>query len=377
MPTVPTLKQRCASTRAVMIVRMWTKAPVWDRCLACLGPVFDFGLQGACRSNVANWAHEPVRPRLVSLCGTSYKLVGAAAISLRSKHRVQLNHRFVSGLELPNRPRRFQRGVRRLGAQPQLLPAVVSLLLVALPTVIPPANAEEASEIPKVEALAAWQGGASSDARILARRIQLGETSELLMNEQRLGELAIEIDQVLMHIRNRYPETAEIAARSRYMSATLLLTVDGRLLDAISQRWNATGGVPLTGFEEFDELNSRLGLRTWESMPLFASVIMHFSEHANLHAARQAYLAIDGVVSAEFDTYLGDGPDIAATTASGRWFVMMRKAWGDCPSGCLHSETSFFVVNHTHVERVDRAMADGMMEFRRAVPSAEWPRWIQ
>ncbi|MYA87175.1 MAG: hypothetical protein F4X97_01740 [Boseongicola sp. SB0662_bin_57] len=197
------------------------------------------------------------------------------------------------------------------------------------------------------------------------------------MDEQRLGELAVEIGQVLMHIRDRYPEMTEVTARSRHAPATLLLAVEGRLLDAIAQRWNGAGGVPLTGFEEFDELNSMLGLHTWESMPLFASVIMHFSEHANLRAARQAYLDIDGVVSAEFDTYLGGGPDIAATSASGRWFVMMRKAWGDCPSGCLHSETSFFVVNRTHVDRVDRAMAEDMAEFRRAVPPGEWPRWIE
>ena len=197
------------------------------------------------------------------------------------------------------------------------------------------------------------------------------------MNEQRLGELAAEIDQVLMHIRSRYPEMTEVAARSRFRPATLLLTVEGGLLDAISQRWNGTGDTPLTGFEEFDELNSRLGLHAWKLMPLFTSVIMHFSEHANLLAARQAYLAVDGVVSAEFDAYLGDGPDIAATNASGRWFVMMRKAWGDCPSGCLHSETSFFAVSHAYVDKVDREKAEGMVEFRRAVPLGEWPMWTE
>ena len=290
---------------------------------------------------------------------------------------MQLNHQCVSGIELPKLSCRLQHGVRTLASLPHLVLALLSLLLVAFPTAFAPANAEEASEIAKVDALAARRGEVSSDAQILARRIHLGENSELLMNEQRLGEIAIEIDQVLMLIRSRYPETTEVAARSRFRPAKLLLTVDGGLLDAIAQRWNGTGGTPLTGFEEFDDLNSRLGLHTWKSMPLFASVIMHFSEHANLLAARQAYLAVDGVVGAEFDTYLGDGPDIAAAKASGRWFVMMRKAWGDCPSGCLHSATSFFVVNHTHVEQVDRARAEGMVEFRGAVPPGEWPQWIE
>lgn len=290
---------------------------------------------------------------------------------------MKLNRKCVSQFDPTEPPRRCQHGVRTLASLPRRVLAVLPLLLVAQPAIIPGASAAEAAAVPTVEALAAIRGRISSDARILARRIHLEETDELLVNEQRLGELAIEIDQVLMHIRSRYPEMAEIAARSRFRPATLLLTVEGGLLNAIAQRWNGTGGVPPTGFEEFDELNSRLGLHTWESIPLFASVIMHFSEHANLLAARQAYLAVDGVVSAEFDAYLGDGPDIAAAYASGRWFVIVRKAWGDCPSGCLNSESSFFVVSHTHVDRVDRARAGGMAEFRSAVPPAEWPKWIE
>ena len=290
---------------------------------------------------------------------------------------MQLNRKCVSEPELPEPPCRFQHGIRTLLSLPHLVLPALPLLLVALPAIIPIANAAAAAPVPTVEALTAIRGRISSDARILARRVHLEETDELLMNEQRLGELAAEIDQVLMHIRSRYPEMTEVAARSRFRPATLLLTVEGGLLDAISQRWNGTGDTPLTGFEEFDELNSRLGLHAWKSMPLFTSVIMHFSEHANLLAARQAYLAVDGVVSAEFDAYLGDGPDIAATNASGRWFVMMRKAWGDCPSGCLHSETSFFAVSHAYVDKVDREKAEGMVEFRRAVPLGEWPMWTE
>ena len=290
---------------------------------------------------------------------------------------MQLNRKCVSEPDLPEPPCRFQHGVRTLPSLPHLVFPALPLLLIALPAIILIANAAEAAPVPTAETLTAIPGQASSDAQTLARRVHLGETDELLVNEQRLGELAVEIDQVLMHIRSRYPEMAEVAARSRFRPATLLLTVEGGLLDAITQRWNGAGSVHLTGFREFDELNSRLGLHAWKSMPLFASVIMHFSEHANLLAARQAYLAVDGVVSAELDAYLGDGPDIAATSASGRWFVMMRKAWGDCPSGCLHSETSFFIVNNAHVELVDRARAEGMVEFQRAVPLGEWPMWTE
>ena len=285
-------------------------------------------------------------PLPASSRGTSCKVVGAAATSLRSKYQAPLNRQFLSGLELPDRPRRFQRGVRRLGSLPQLVPAALSLLLVALNAVVPLANAGEASEIPTVEALAAWRGGAFSDARMLARRIHLGETSELIMNERRLGDLAIETDQVLMNVGSRYPGTAEVAARSRFRPATPLMAAEGRLFDAIARRWHGTGSVPLAGFEEFVELNSRLGLHTWETVPLFASVILHFSEHANRRAARQACLAVDGVVGAAFDTNLGAGPDIAATRVSGRWFVMMRKAWDCLPAACIRKLPSLSSVTH-------------------------------
>ena len=290
---------------------------------------------------------------------------------------MQNNRKCVSGIEMSKPSLRLQNGARALRSLPQLALATFSILLVAMPAIIPASSAADAFEAREVESPAAGLGGDLSDAQTLARRIHLRETSALLVDAQRLDELASEIGQVLMHIRSRYPGMAEVSARPRYRPATLLLTVEGCLLDAIAQRWNGTDGVRQTGFQEFDELNSRLGLHRLESIPLLDSVIMHFSEHANLHAARQAYLAVDGVVSAEFDAYLGDGPDIAATKASGRWFVTMRKAWGDCPSGCLHSETSFFVVNHMRVERVERESAEDMVEFRSAVPHGDWPRWIE
>lgn len=278
---------------------------------------------------------------------------------------------------MPEPSRRLRHGVRALRPFPRIALAIFPPLLGAFLGIMPKPVFAEASEVLAVDSLAARRAGISSDANLLAQRIHLGETGELLMDERRLGEIAREIDQVLTRIRSRYPETAEVAARSRYRPAALLLTVEGDLLDAIAKRWDGASEARLTGVAEFDELNARLGLHALESMPLIASVIMHFSARANLHAARQAYLAVDGVVGAELDAYLGDGPDIAVTKASGRWFVMMRKAWGDCPSGCLHSETSFFVVDHKQVERVDRQRAEGMAGFRSAVPPGDWPKWIE
>ena len=50
-----------------------------------------------------------------------------------------------------------------------------------------------------------------------------------------------------------------------------------------------------------------------------------------------------------------------------RWYVLARRAWGDCPSGCINDEFFFFIVNGVDVERIDPAQAMGIAEFRELV----------
>ena len=69
---------------------------------------------------------------------------------------------------------------------------------------------------------------------------------------------------------------------------------------------------------------------------------------------------------------LGDGPDIDAVKSKGRWYVVARRAWGDCPSGCINEEFFFFIVNGADVERIDRAQAMDRAEFRELVMNRGW-----
>ena len=103
---------------------------------------------------------------------------------------------------------------------------------------------------------------------------------------------------------------------------------------------------------------------------------MHVGKLANLHAVRAVYAAMDGVRHASFDESSGDGPDIVAASIGGTWYVAMRDAWGDCPSGCTHSETFFFIVKGEWPEQVERKEARNMSQFRTIIPAPERTIWF-
>lgn len=75
--------------------------------------------------------------------------------------------------------------------------------------------------------------------------------------------------------------------------------------------------------------------------------------------------------------FLGDGPDIDAVKSQGTWHVAVRRAWGDCPSGCIFQEIFFFTVKGSEVERIERAQAMDMIQFVDLLKNTGWSRWQQ
>ena len=124
-----------------------------------------------------------------------------------------------------------------------------------------------------------------------------------------------------------------------------------------------------TGHADFDSLNARLGLSVVVEMFQFSgTVIFYFNEYLNVAAAR-AYATMEGIEYAEPNAYLGDGSDIDAVESEGRWYVVARRAWGDCPAGCINEVLDFFIVNGDDVERIERTQAMDRVEFRDLVMS--------
>ena len=213
-----------------------------------------------------------------------------------------------------------------------------------------------------------------SEAAVLADRILARETDDLLLDAKRRRELVREIEGVLKRLRYAHPEMAKIFARASHVPGVLLLGVKPALFGIVSRILGAEKGpVKLrTGNRAFDALNARLGLRALRPYRHTGILVMNLSERLNMEAARRAYMATEGVEYAEPDAYLGDGPDIEPVKSGEVWHVVVRKAWGDCPSGCLYKKMFFFTVRGDEVERIESVRAMDIPDLRKILETRNW-----
>jgi len=220
----------------------------------------------------------------------------------------------------------------------------------------------------------AWERPVLTEAAILADRILRREDDSLLLDAAERDDLAHEIAPVLSRIRDVYPAVADIAVRADYAFGELLLGLEPPLFEAVmSLLEGQTEPVVLrTGNAAFDTLNERLGLTAVDVFSSFETVIFYFNEYLDVPAAAAAYAALEGVEYAEPNIYLGDGSDIDAVKSAGRWYVVVRRAWGDCPSGCINEELFFFTVDDAEVNQVDPVQAMDIAEFRELVMNRGW-----
>jgi hypothetical protein len=202
-----------------------------------------------------------------------------------------------------------------------------------------------------------------SESTILADRILADQSDALLFDTERRNNLISEIEQVLKLVRETHPATAEISAIENHQPETLIVGLTSELMKSVSEIVSGENRyITLhTGNEEFDALNSRLGVHAIESYTLFNNVILHFKFPVNLLQAQFEYSMIAGVEYAELNSRVGDYSDIEMVKFNNEWFVMFRKAWGDCPSGCLYEELMFFRVRGGKVKRIkEQAFMDSI-----------------
>ena len=247
-----------------------------------------------------------------------------------------------------------------------------ALILIGSAMAVTPAASLHAGEADAAHA-SPW-AAAAAEARILADRILQRESDDLLLDGKRRRALGHEIKQALSLIRRAYPAMADVSVRQQYGRTGLVLGLEGALRDAVFAAWeNGRAAVPpATGHAAFDALNGKLGLRAVQPYPALDSVVLHLGERANVAAALRAYRAIDGVGYAEPDAALGDGSDIEVMKVEGRWHVVFRRAWGDCPAGCIDEELSFFTVAGGEARLIGPARARGMDAFAALVATRGW-----
>ena len=196
--------------------------------------------------------------------------------------------------------------------------------------------------------------GERSDAAILAARIAGRDSGRLLHDLAIRNELERELAAVLRLVRTAYPEVAGIHARERYRSSMLILGLEPPLLRRVQGMFNRAGEVATlrTGDPDLDALNAELGLRGVRSLGSFGAIFC-FGPELNVVAAAAAYSRLNGVSYAEPDRRLGDGPDLDAVWIDGEWYLVLRNAWGDCPSGCINEQFSFFAIAGRSVRQAD------------------------
>lgn len=247
-----------------------------------------------------------------------------------------------------------------------------ALVLIGSAMAVTPAAPARAGEADAAHA-SPW-AAAAAEARILADRILQRESDDLLLDGKRRRALGHEIKQALSLIRRAHPAMADVLVRQEYGRPALVLGLEGALRDAAFAAWGGgRAAVPsATGHAVFDALSAGLGLRAVQAYPALDSAVLYLDERANVAAAVRAYRAIDGVGYAEADAMLGDGSDIEAAKADGRWHFVFRLAWGDCPAGCIDEALSFFTVAGGEARLIEPARARGMDAFAALVATRGW-----
>ena len=222
-----------------------------------------------------------------------------------------------------------------------------------------------------------WEAPMLGEADILADRLLRRQDAGLILDAETRRSLAAEIDPALREIRAACAVLAEenVTVRMTHAFGELILALEPRLYEAVSSLLvDPTGPVTLeTGYPEFDSLNERLGLSVVLDLFSFSrTVAFYFSEYLNVPAAAAAYEMLEGIEYAESNAYVGDGSDIDAVKSEERWYVVARRAWGDCPSGCINEELIFFIFDGAAVEMVDSRQALNQPEFSEIVMNRGW-----
>ena len=239
----------------------------------------------------------------------------------------------------------------------------------------PNLEASDEATAPFVVRVDARQLSTPTEAAVLAHRILQRESGGLLVGAEKRRALAREITPVLSRIRDAYPAMVNKTVRQTHMLGELVLALEPDLSETVSGLLDDATTEPVTlhtGYVEFDALNARLGLSAVKLFPSFNSGVFYFNEHLNVYAASEAYSMMEGIEFAEPNVYLEDGSDIEVSKSQGIWYVIVRHAWGDCPSGCIFEEPFFFTVKGTDVKRIERAQAMDMVEFAAPVENRGW-----
>jgi hypothetical protein len=213
----------------------------------------------------------------------------------------------------------------------------------------------DTSRLQAVPATCRTDTGLPEDAEVLAMELLSGTGGMLVIDESRLGRTTNAISEVLAAIYASHPGLAAIRAFPEYQSGAVIVRVQREMVagielpDILDRPEPAPQVNMITGTDEFDGLNSELGLSGVEAATRdrgeSRSLMLCFEEPVNVPAAAAAYREVDGVLDAEPNGYGGDGPDVGVERVGETWYVVFRDASGDCPAGCINETLYYYKVD--------------------------------
>lgn len=185
------------------------------------------------------------------------------------------------------------------------------------------------------------------------------------IDESKRRQLSHEIEQVLILVRKQHPEIAEVTAVDYYVPGQIILIFDPQLTEVVENLvTNKSGMIQLsTGNKEFDELNVQMGLHTVRFLNYSKTFIFYFDPSIHPSVAVKKYRKLQEVIYADANKYLIDGSDLRMTKSNDTWYISVRKAWGDCPSGCIFEEIYYFSVDGNNVVSVPEEVAQESEKF--------------
>ena len=192
-----------------------------------------------------------------------------------------------------------------------------------------------------------------SEADHLAERLLMQESSELVLDSNRLQRLSDEIQSALNLIRAYEPSMSSITAREHFRSDLLIVDLQSDLENKVKEVIEGKSGQVAfnTGFKEFDELNKKLGLFAIQHFTYVDIFLFYFANPLNIPVAVAQYSAIDDVEFAEADINLVEWTDIDVHLDNGSWHFAFKSPPGEVyPEQSAH-ETIFFRVMDGNVER--------------------------
>jgi hypothetical protein len=104
-------------------------------------------------------------------------------------------------------------------------------------------------------------------------------------------------------------------------------------------------------YHEWDSLNRIYGI---DSIIIrneyFGWVRLTSKEHINPFVVAFEYSKLRGIEGASANGYGGDWPNTYPWIVDDELVFLVREAWGDCPSGCIHSKFWYFKSNGDQID---------------------------